>query len=180
MSLSQHDFQRLVNEHGPVLYRLAYRLVGHRDEAEDVVQETYRSVWKGRKRFDPARGERAWLMAILRRRAADRWRRQPPTHVHVDDSLLEVGFEPPHPGDAGYSDEMQWALDQLAPELRETLLLVVVGELTHQETSSVLRVPLGTVLSRVARARQRLRQLLAAQARRASQSRDYGDWPHGP
>ncbi|MBX7169180.1 MAG: RNA polymerase sigma factor [Pirellulales bacterium] len=165
MSLAAADFQRLVDEHGAVLYRLAYRLIGDSGEAEDVVQETFRSVWKSRRRFDPARGERAWLTAILRRRAADRWRRQPPCHVHVDDSLLEVGFELPDPAESGYSDEMQWALDQLAPELRETLLLVVVGELTHQEAGRVLQVPLGTVLSRVARARARLRQLLSVQAR---------------
>jgi RNA polymerase sigma-70 factor (ECF subfamily) len=57
---------------------------------------------------------------------------------------------------------MQQALSQLPPELRESLLLVVVGELTHQETADTLGVPLGTVLSRVSRARQRLRKHLRA------------------
>jgi RNA polymerase sigma-70 factor (ECF subfamily) len=55
---------------------------------------------------------------------------------------------------------MQQALSQLPSELRESLLLVVVGELTHQETANALGVPLGTVLSRVSRARQRLRKHL--------------------
>ncbi|MCA9182901.1 MAG: RNA polymerase subunit sigma, partial [Planctomycetales bacterium] len=54
------------------------------------------------------------------------------------------------------------ALNQLPTELRETLLLVVVGELTHQEAADLLKIPLGTVLSRVSRARQRLRQHLNA------------------
>jgi RNA polymerase sigma-70 factor (ECF subfamily) len=62
----------------------------------------------------------------------------------------------------GFTDEMQRALLQLPPELRESLLLVVVGELTHQETADTLGVPLGTVLSRVSRARQRLRKNLRA------------------
>jgi len=57
---------------------------------------------------------------------------------------------------------MQRALGGLPEQLRETLLLVVVGELTHQETADLLDVPLGTVLSRVARARSRLREYLLA------------------
>ena len=58
------------------------------------------------------------------------------------------------------TNEMQRALDRLPPELKETLLLVVVAELTHQEASDLLGVPLGTVLSRVSRARNRLREYL--------------------
>ncbi len=57
-----------------------------------------------------------------------------------------------------YTDEMQNALHRLPIELRESLLLVVVAELTHQEAADLLEVPLGTVLSRVSRARQRLRE----------------------
>jgi RNA polymerase sigma-70 factor (ECF subfamily) len=55
-------------------------------------------------------------------------------------------------------------LDQLPTELRETLLLVVVGELTHQEAADLLEIPLGTVLSRVSRARTRLRDYLGSHA----------------
>ena len=58
------------------------------------------------------------------------------------------------------TDEMQRALDRLPPELKETLILVVVAELTHQEAAEMLGVPLGTVLSRVSRARNRLREYL--------------------
>jgi RNA polymerase sigma-70 factor (ECF subfamily) len=57
-----------------------------------------------------------------------------------------------------YTDEMQHALNRLPMELRESLLLVVVAELTHQEVADLLEVPLGTVLSRVSRARERLRE----------------------
>ena len=63
-----------------------------------------------------------------------------------------------------YSDEMQHALNQLPDELKDTLLLVVVAELTHQEAADALKIPLGTVLSRVSRARARLRELLLARA----------------
>jgi RNA polymerase sigma-70 factor (ECF subfamily) len=95
---------------------------------------------------------------ILRRRVADRWRKRPQPSTLADAETLEIGVELPHPAEEQYTDEMQQALDSLPAELRETLLLVVVGELTHQEAADVLGVPLGTVLSRVSRARQRLRE----------------------
>ena len=75
MGLCQLDFDRVVDEHGPALFRMAYRMMGDRHEAEDVVQDAFRSAWKSRARFDASRGERAWLVSILRRRVIDRWRR---------------------------------------------------------------------------------------------------------
>ena len=164
MALTQAEFNRLVTDHGAVLYRMACRLVGDPHEAEDVVQETFRSAWKSRDRFDPSRGERAWLVAILRRRGVDRWRRHD-LRVVGGDEAAEVGIEARDPLGDSYTDEMQRALDGLADELRETLLLVVVGELTHQEAADVLGVPLGTVLSRVSRARTQLREKLLTMSR---------------
>ncbi len=151
MALSRAAFQELVEEHAPALYRLAYRLTGQGHDAEDIVQETLRSAWTSRDRFDPNRGGRAWLASILQRRVVDRCRR--------------VGRSP-DPLAHELTDEMKLALMQLPDELRESLLLVVVGELTHQETADALGVPLGTVLSRVCRARQRLRLNFLAASRR--------------
>src|SRR5690349_3661104 len=68
LALTQAEFSRLVRDHGAVLYRMAYRMVADSHEAEDLVQEVFSSAWKGRSRFDSARGERAWLVVILRRR----------------------------------------------------------------------------------------------------------------
>src|SRR5688500_14781462 len=70
LGLTQAEFNRLVVEHGDVLYRMAYRLMGDAHDAEDVVQDTFRSVWKSRERFEHGRGDRAWLTSILRRRSA--------------------------------------------------------------------------------------------------------------
>lgn len=166
MALSQAEFDRMVADHGPALYRTAFRMVGDRHDAEDIVQETFRSTWKSRGLFRPGLGERAWLVSILRRRVADRWRRKRlPTVLQPDLSGdVAVAGDDPIAGD--YSDEMQHALDRLPTELRETLLLVVVSELTHQEAANELGVPLGTVLSRVARARERLRTFLLAEMRK--------------
>ena len=162
MALSQAEFNRLVADHGATLYRMAYRLVGDRHEAEDIVQETYRSAWKSRALFEADRGERAWLAAILRRRVADRWRRRKHPLILPGDAQPEIAQPAEDPLKNEYTDEMQRALDQLPEELRETLLLVVVAELTHQQAADVLGIPLGTVLSRVSRARKRLRAFLMA------------------
>jgi RNA polymerase sigma-70 factor (ECF subfamily) len=160
VALSRADFVDLIHEHAPALYRIAYRLVGDCHEAEDIVQETLRSAWKSRTHFECGRGERAWLAAILRRRVIDRWRRGGHRLTLLGNGTPDVPTPPSDPTANGYTDEMQRALAQLPTELRESLLLVVVGELTHQETADTLGVPLGTVLSRVSRARQRLRKHL--------------------
>ena len=170
MALSQAEFNRLLNDHAPVLYRMAYRMVSDRHDAEDIVQDTFRSVWMSRRRYQPGLGERAWLVSILRRRVIDRWRKRSPLPPGNCDVSAEVAA-PDQDFDTGYSDEMQFALEHLPPDLRETLLLVVVGELTHQEAADELGVPIGTVLSRVSRARQRMREYLTAHARRAERSR---------
>jgi RNA polymerase sigma-70 factor (ECF subfamily) len=164
LALSQAEFNVLVDDHGATLYRMAYRLVGDPHEAEDLVQETFRSAWKSRERYESGRGDRAWLVSILRRRVADRWRRRRPPRPLADDTTLEAGVAGDDPYADEYTDEMQHALDRLSKELRETLLLVVVGELTHQETADLLAIPLGTVLSRVSRARTRLREYLLEEA----------------
>ncbi len=161
LALTQEQFDALVEEHAPALYRTAFRLIGDRHEAEDMVQETFRSAWKSRHRYEEGRGDRAWLVSILRRRVVDRWRKRQSLRVISSESPPEVGVEGEDPIAHQYSDEVQRALNQLDDKLRETLLLVVVSELTHQEVADELGIPLGTVLSRVSRARRRLRELLA-------------------
>ncbi len=162
MPLAQSEFNQLVTEHGDALYRTAYRLMGDAHDAEDVVQETFRSVWKSRDRYEPDRGDRAWLLSILRRRAVDRWRRRDSSERTGGDELALLTVRGDDPIENQYTDEVQSALGQIHDDLRETLLLVVVGELTHQETADLLGIPIGTVLSRVSRARRQLRELLQA------------------
>lgn len=163
MALNRADFHAIVEKHGPALYRLAYRQMGDAHDAEEVVQEALRSAWTSRTRFDTARSERAWLASILRRRAADRWRRIGRRAPTVSgDHVLDAPIDGEDPFALEYTDEMQAALDRLPDDMREALLLVVVGELTHQETADALGAPLGTILSRVSRGRQRLRENLLA------------------
>jgi RNA polymerase sigma-70 factor (ECF subfamily) len=162
MALSLREFNGMVEDSGPALYRLAYRLVGDRHDAEDLVQDAFRSAWKSRELFRAEGGHRAWLASILRRRVVDHWRHHRPPTPMANEQNLEVQQPEVDPCRDELSDGMQTALGRLPDELRETLLLVVVAELTHQEAADLLGVPLGTVLSRVSRARKRLREYLMA------------------
>jgi len=169
-------FARWTDQHVPALYKVAYRLLGDAHDAEDVLQDTFRSAWASRDLYEPSRSERAWLLGILRRRAADHWRR----HQRVPPTLGETAATVvAPPGPQPFADElsfrMQAALMTLAKELRETLLLVVVGELTHQEAADLLGIPLGTVLSRVSRARARLRECLVGSKANAAGSTGRGE-----
>jgi len=167
--VSSDLFDRWVTDHVDVLYRVAYRLLGDAHHAEDVVQDTFRSAWTSRHLFDAGRGERAWLLSILRRRAADHWRRGEVREQSAAGSSPEpVAPRQPDPFDDELSAAMQRALGRLPLELRETLLLVVVGGLTHQEAADLQGIPLGTVLSRVSRARVRLREYLLDPATESS------------
>lgn len=156
------QFETWLGDHVTVLYRVAYRLVGDAHEAEDIVQDTFRSAWTSRDLYDHSRSERAWLMAILRRRVADHWRRREHRETSAPADLVHPEIPPADPFGDELSAAMQGALARLPEELRETLLLVVVGELTHQEAADLQGIPLGTVLSRVSRARGRLREYLLA------------------
>ena len=160
------QFNQWVAEHVTVLYRVAYRLLGNSHAAEDVLQDTFRSAWTSRHLYDQTRSERAWLLAILRRRVADHWRKRQPREV----APAANAVEPAAPSEAEpFRDElsaaMQRGLAKLPGEIRETLLLVVVGELTHQEAADLQGLPLGTVLSRVSRGRSRLRDFLLEEGR---------------
>jgi RNA polymerase sigma-70 factor (ECF subfamily) len=158
VALTQAAFDRLVSDHGSSLYRMAFRMIGDRHEAEDIVQETYRSAWTSRAGYQSGRSQRAWLASILRRRVVDRWRKNSLPGPAGGDYTVDVEVAGTDPLANDFTDEMQHALNRLPLELRESLLLVVVGELTHQEVADMLSVPLGTVLSRVSRARERLRE----------------------
>ncbi|NDC54267.1 MAG: sigma-70 family RNA polymerase sigma factor [Planctomycetia bacterium] len=158
-------FEQWTIDHLPALYRVAYRFLGDVHDAEDVLQDTFRSAWSSRHLYQASRSERAWLLGILRRRVADHWRRRGAGAATLGDAAEGIVAPPgPEPLADELSASMQRALGTLPGELRETLLLVVVGELTHQEAADLQGIPLGTVLSRVSRARARLRECLRAAA----------------
>lgn len=165
------EFESAALPHIDDLYRTASRVLGNRTEAGDVVQETYLQAWKSFHRFEPGTNCRAWLYKIMfhvihhHRR---KWFRMNARIVAEGERTLEetVAWEPPP--DAAIDEKVLGAVDDLPEVFRDVVLLVDVQELTYKEAAAVLDVPIGTVMSRLSRARRLLRERLAEYAK------DYG------
>jgi len=141
----------------PSLRRYARGLLADRDRADDLVQDTLErassrfSMW--RRRGDV----RAWMFGIMHNHFVDRLRAQHSRpEVSAGDDLPELPQRPLQT-DALELRDLERLLQRLAPEQREVLLLVGVEELGYQEVAQILGVPIGTVMSRLSRARARLR-----------------------
>ena len=168
-------YEDLVRSHGGDVYRFAYRLCGERELAEDLAQETFCEAWRSIASLqDPNRG-RAWLLQILRHRYAHTIRRQTRrvrarvSHEQLNEVAIRTGVDVL----AQLSDQeiLQQALDSLDDRFKEPFLLVFLEDFTCQAAADFLDLPLGTVLSRIHRARQQLR----AAIRQLDPTADRGD-----
>jgi RNA polymerase sigma-70 factor (ECF subfamily) len=163
MQETQSLFEELCLPHLDAAYNLARWLVGGDQDAQDVVQEAFIRALKGFKGF---RGEnaRAWLLTIVRN-VAYSWLKKRATNFYM------VPFDPTfHDGTMGEQlsessheervQQLDGALSRLPLEMREILILRELEGWSYKELSAALKVPSGTVMSRLSRARQRLRQEL--------------------
>ncbi len=157
-------FQRWVEPEIETLLRVARTLTGSWSDAEDVVQETLIRAYRAIEGFD-GRHPRAWLFTILRRTHLNSLRRQRPVYVEDDElSAHRPAFGADRsPSPEELLDERQLdadideALRSLDVRFRRVVLLVDVDRLTYAETAELLDIPVGTVMSRLSRARSRLR-----------------------
>jgi RNA polymerase sigma-70 factor (ECF subfamily) len=171
-----------VRDHAGDLYRFAHRFCGDAAIAEELVQETFYQAWKGRFSLRRRDRARAWLFQILRRRCA-RWLQeraaQPAATAPVAAMDLAADTQP-GPGEMlAQREALQAALDTIEERFKLPLLMVFVEGLTCQQTAECLDLPLGTVLSRIHRARQRLRAALGEKGSR-SQEDDDASRPQDP
>src|SRR5260370_12071989 len=150
------------------LYRTASFLLRDLHEAEDLIQETYLEAWKSFHRFEMGTNCRAWLFKIMFHRLNHVRRRRVKTSrvVMMDgpDGQVELAAEPVVPQEMRDEDVLN-ALEKVAVEFREIVLLADVEEFSYKEIAETLRIPLGTVMSRLSRGRKLLRQELAEVAR---------------
>lgn len=159
-------FHRLVDGYAPRLFALAYRLTGNRDDAQDVVQETLHGVWKSVASF---RGESSlwtWMSKILVRQVARQRRDSGPLRMQrIDraDGEVELGGMPvssPLTTGVDAKVDLRAALTKLTSEHRQIVVLRELEKMSYGEISKVMQIPLGTVESRLYRARAELRRLL--------------------
>ena len=163
MAEKQSLFEELFLPHLDAAYNLAFWLVGRDVDAQDVVQEAYLKALKG---FNGFRGinARAWLLTIVRN-AAYSWARRPSSDsdaLPFDEELHTPAWDerlsPSHLQDR--INQLNAALTLRPAEFREILVLRDIEGWSYKELASILNIPAGTVMSRLSRARQRLRQEL--------------------
>ena len=151
------DFETVVLPHTRSLLRFAIRLAGNAFLAEDLVQETLLLAWRGFRLFEPGSNARAWLFRILVNafRQQKRKGRTSPTAEPLSHAVPVV--QP----SSHESVELMQAFDLLSSDQRTVLLLAVVEGFTCREVSEILDVPIGTIMSRLSRAREVMRELLS-------------------
>ncbi len=156
------------------VYRVARRLVGSREEAEDLMQETYARAFRSWRQFTPGTNLRAWLLRILTNLNIDRGRRtqrapeiQP---LEEGDYYLYNQLEA-NGGDAVSDqdrvvdrlsqDDVVGALTEVPHDFRDVLVLVDIGDFSYADAAQILDIPVGTVMSRLHRGRRILKKNLA-------------------
>ncbi len=145
--------------HIPRLRRYARALTGERARADDLVQDTLERALIKLHLWQPGSDLRAWLFTLMHNVFINQLRAQS-GRLTVDDDAAEVAVRPTQTDWLEVRD-LQAALLRLPQEQREVLLLVGLEQMTYEESAGVLGIPVGTVMSRLSRARERLRGLLA-------------------
>jgi len=158
-------------------YRVARRLAGSREEAEDLVQETYARAFRSWRSYSPGTNMRAWLLRILTNLNVDRGRRiqrTPQTQPleegdyylanKVASAAGEEALEQEQVVERMSQDSIVNALSEIRPQFRDVVVLVDIGDFTYADAAQILDVPIGTVMSRLHRGRRALKQKLAEEA----------------
>ncbi|HLF94630.1 MAG TPA: sigma-70 family RNA polymerase sigma factor [Planctomycetota bacterium] len=169
------EFEELVRPHADALYRTALRMTGDASAAEDLVQEAFLKAWKNLHRFERGTNFKAWIFTILTNAYINDYRRAaraPEVVTDFADVEPEGPVETPRLsaedvarlGDR-LGDAARKALETLPGEFRLVFLLSTLEDLSYKEIAAMMGIPIGTVMSRLFRARTTLREELAEFAR---------------
>ena len=155
------------------VYQVARRLVGTREEAEDLMQETYARAFRSWRSYTPGTNMRAWLLRILANLNIDRGRRQQRTPssqpLEEGDYYLYNRLESSSSENVDEErvierlsqDDVVTALSEVPHDFRDVVVLVDIGQFSYQEAAQILDIPVGTVMSRLHRGRRILKRNLA-------------------
>src|SRR5579863_3241733 len=175
-NLQLNTFEELAIPLFDQLYNFAHWLTQNRTEADDLVQETYSKALRGFSSFQTGTNFRAWMYRILRNTfLTSRTGLQATASVPLDldgDTELAVTAETPESIfiDQSQRELIQQAIEALPLHYREVVLLCDVEEMSYREIAETLTIPIGTVMSRLARARRELRESLRQQLTRKEQN----------
>jgi RNA polymerase sigma-70 factor (ECF subfamily) len=161
----QEAFREIVDRHGPAMYRYALRLVGDSTDAAEATQEAFVSAWRSLSGFSGHSSLRTWLIRLVHRRAADLQRNRRATPI--DDALLSrlspAASDNPLQTviDAELLQALQLALNELPWHQRAAWLLREVEEMSYEEISVALAMPIGAVRGHLYRGRRTLAERMA-------------------
>jgi RNA polymerase sigma-70 factor (ECF subfamily) len=160
------DFGRLIEQELPRLRRYAHALVKDPERADDLVQDCLERAWRKSHLWVRRTNLRGWLMTILHNLYANAARKHSslPAMVSLDDAASPPATLPSQT-EALNALAVREALQTLPPEQQQVLLLVGMEQMHYAEVAELLRIPIGTVMSRLFRARERMRVLLAEPTR---------------
>jgi RNA polymerase sigma-70 factor (ECF subfamily) len=163
-------FEIVYDRHGGAAFSLAYRMVGSRAAAEDIVQEAFLSIWRSRVRYERERGSvRSWVLGIVHHRAIDGLRRN---LVHERRRASAEGIEERHEAkertdvEAARREEarsVRAALEALPAEQVQVIELAYFGGFTHTQIAEMLKMPIGTVKGRMRLGLDKMRRRLAGE-----------------
>ena len=161
-------FELLYDRHGGAAFSLAYRMVGNRGAAEDIVQEAFLSIWRSPLRYDQARGSvRTWVLGIVHNRTIDALRRSM-VHDRRRETMegIEERQEAPERTEveAARREEarsIRDALDTLPEEQRKTIELAYFGGFSHSQIAELLNEPVGTIKGRMRLGLDKMRRQLS-------------------
>jgi RNA polymerase sigma-70 factor (ECF subfamily) len=149
-------FGVLFDRHAGPAFSLAYRMCGSRARAEDVVQDTFLSLWRAGARYDPSRGSvRAWILGAIHNRAIDSFRREslraasPLEQSGVAERLAAPELTEVEAERRADAQRVRTALQDLPDEQRQVIELSYYGGFTHQQIAELLSLPAGTVKGRM-------------------------------
>lgn len=163
--MADDDLDQLVIEQIPHLRRYALALAGDRDRADDLVQDCLERAWSRLALWRRDGSMRAWLFTIMHNLNANAVRKakRRPRHDSIDDALPHASV-PPSQDDRLELGALSSGLAALPEEQRAVVLLVGLEQLRYEEVATILDLPMGTVMSRLHRGRERLRRHLAGDA----------------
>ena len=155
-----NEAERLV-ELIPRLRRYARALVGDRATADDLVQDTLERAWAKLHLYRRGTDLRAWLFTVMHNVHVNRVRASRPTDT-LEDEMPELAQRAPQ-GDALLVRDLDRGITRLPAEQRAVLLLVTLEEMSYEQVARTLGIPIGTVMSRLSRAREKLRAMMLGQ-----------------
>jgi RNA polymerase sigma-70 factor (ECF subfamily) len=156
-----NEAQRMV-ELIPRLRRYARALVGDRATADDLVQDTLERAWAKLHLYRRGTDLRAWLFTVMHNVHVNRVRAARPTDI-LEDDMPELAQRAPQ-GDGLLVRDLDRAIARLPAEQSAVLLLVTLEEMSYEEVARMLGIPIGTVMSRLSRAREKLRGMMLGQS----------------